>query len=193
MFQIQEAAKAAEAKKAADGKTADATADANPSAEPAGNTEAIATVPRTGCGAECFNRTCLTTCDPRVCPCGPSCSNRPFHQLKSPKTDTTLTENRGWGLFLAEPVKAGTFIVEYVGEILDEHTEKRLWEDKKRGEDNFYLMGDAQPVHRRQVQKQPLAFHQLLVLSQLRDAEVAGFRHRRDARRHLPFRISRRD
>ena len=142
MFQIQEAAKAAkEAKKAADGRTGDATADANPSAEPAGNTEAIATVPRTGCGAECFNRTCLTTCDPRVCPCGLSCSNRPFHQLKSPKTDLLLTENRGWGLFLAEPVKAGTFIVEYVGEILDEHTtEKRLWEDKKRGEDNFYLM-----------------------------------------------------
>ena len=98
-------------------------------------------VPRTGCGEDCFNRSCHTTCDPRVCPCGLSCSNRPFHLLTFPRTKTILTENRGWGLFLAEPVRAGTFIVEYTGEIIDDKTcEERLWADKKRGEDNFYLM-----------------------------------------------------
>ena len=138
MYQIEEAAKSAKAaKKAAE----TAAADGRTATEAITATEPIATVPRTGCGAECFNRTCLTTCDQRVCPCGPSCSNRPFHQLKSPKTDTTLTENRGYGLFLAEPVKAGRFIVEYCGEILDEREiEKRLWADKARGEDNFYIM-----------------------------------------------------
>ena len=138
MYQIEEAAKSAKAaKKAAEA----AAADGRTATEAIAATEPIATVPRTGCGAECFNRTCLTTCDQRVCPCGPSCSNRPFHQLKSPKTDTTLTENRGYGLFLAEPVKAGRFIVEYCGEILDEREiEKRLWADKARGEDNFYIM-----------------------------------------------------
>ena len=197
MFQIREAAKAAkEAKKAADGKTADGktadgktsdgTADGNLPAEPASNAEAIATVPRTGCGAECFNRTCLTTCDPRVCPCGPSCSNRPFHQLKSPKTDTLLTENRGWGLFLAEPVKAGTFIVEYVGEILDEHTtEKRLWEDKKRGEDNFYLMEvmPNQCIDARYKGNLSRFINSSCYPNQRRRS--GRIRHRRDARRHL--------
>ena len=102
---------------------------------------AVVALARTGCGAECFNRSCRTTCDPRVCPCGPSCSNRPFHLLTSPKTRIVLTEHRGWGLFVTEPVRAGRFVVEYTGEIIDDKTtEQRLWEDKKRGEDNFYLM-----------------------------------------------------
>ena len=42
---------------------------------------------------------------------------------------------------LQEPVRAGTFIVEYAGEILDEHEcAERLWYDKQSGEENFYLM-----------------------------------------------------
>ena len=44
-------------------------------------------------------------------------------------------------MFAEEPVSAGSFVVEYVGEIIDDRmTEQRLWEDKRRGEDNFYLM-----------------------------------------------------
>ena len=98
-------------------------------------------IPRDGCGPECFNRASFTTCDARVCPCGAACGNRPFHLLASPKTKTLLTEHRGWGLFLAEPVAAGRFVVEYTGEIIDDATtEARLWADKARGEDNFYLM-----------------------------------------------------
>jgi hypothetical protein len=96
---------------------------------------------RTGCGPECFNRASFTTCDQRVCPCGAACGNRAFHFLKSPKTKTLLTEHRGWGLFLDEPVTRGAFIVEYTGEIIDDRrTEERLWADKARGEANFYLM-----------------------------------------------------
>ena len=38
-------------------------------------------------------------------------------------------------------IMEGDFIVEYTGEIIDDVAcEQRLWEDKKRGEDNFYLM-----------------------------------------------------
>jgi len=61
-----------------------------------------AAVPRKGCGDNCFNRSCHTTCDQRVCPSGASCSNRPFHLLTAPRTKTVLTENRGWGLFTTE-------------------------------------------------------------------------------------------
>ena len=133
----EKAAAEAEGRDAAAG-AATAPAPANAATEP--KTPAAA-VPRLGCGEECFNRTCHTTCDPRVCPCGPSCSNRPFHLLSIPKNKIMLTEHRGWGLFAAENVPKGRFIVEYTGEIIDEKTcEERLWEDKKRGEDNFYLM-----------------------------------------------------
>ena len=96
---------------------------------------------RDGCGQECLNRKLRFSCDSRTCPCGDACSNRPLSQLPAPKTKIIRTENRGWGLTLQEPVRAGTFIVEYAGEILDEHEcAERLWYDKQSGEENFYLM-----------------------------------------------------
>ena len=96
---------------------------------------------RVGCGSECLNRKLRFCCDARTCPCGESCSNRPLSQLAQPKTKITRTENRGWGLFLLEDVKAGTFIVEYAGEIVNEaECAHRLWQDKQSGEENFYLM-----------------------------------------------------
>tara|TARA_B100000085_G_scaffold129854_1_gene118246 strand:+ start:188 stop:1666 length:1479 start_codon:yes stop_codon:yes gene_type:complete len=96
---------------------------------------------RTGCGQECLNRKLRFSCDSRTCPCGDTCSNRPLSQLQEPKTKIIRTENRGWGLFVQEPVRAGSFIVEYAGEILDEpECAARLWHDKQSGEENFYMM-----------------------------------------------------
>lgn len=97
--------------------------------------------PRTGCGPECLNRKLRFSCDSRTCPCGDACSNRPLSMLHEPKTKIVRTENRGWGLFVQEPVPAGSFIVEYAGEILDEpECAARLWHDKQSGEENFYMM-----------------------------------------------------
>ena len=147
------ALEAREAERAAAASRKEAKASADASAAAGGSVSAEAEVraskpqpqppaaPRVGCGSECFNRASFTTCDARVCPCGAACGNRPFHLLASPKTKTILTEHRGWGLFLAEHVAAGRFVVEYTGEIIDDATtEARLWADKARGEDNFYLM-----------------------------------------------------
>jgi len=38
---------------------------------------------RVGCGDHCLNRVMKIHCDPRTCPCGVYCSNKPFHQLES--------------------------------------------------------------------------------------------------------------
>lgn len=96
---------------------------------------------RLGCGADCLNRKLRFSCDVRTCPCGDACSNRPLSALPVPKTKIIRTENRGWGLVLQEPVKAGTFIVEYAGEIVNEaECARRLEHDKMTGEENFYLM-----------------------------------------------------
>ena len=104
---------------------------------------------RSGCGRDCLNRSMNTFCDVRTCPCGDACSNRPFHQLPVPRTRPFLTSNgRGWGLAAAEPIRAGAFVVEYMGEVLDDKMcEQRLWADKARGETNFYMM----EVNRNQV------------------------------------------
>jgi hypothetical protein len=59
---------------------------------------------QTGCGHNCLNRHLFTTCDKRVCPCGDSCSNRPFHLLDTPRMKLIDTSDRGRGLFLSEPL-----------------------------------------------------------------------------------------
>jgi histone-lysine N-methyltransferase NSD1 len=98
--------------------------------------------PRPGCGRECLNRSMSTFCDARTCPSGDACSNRPFQQLPQPRTKPFLTRSgRGWGLKAAEAIPRGTFVVEYVGEIIDDDLcEQRLWADKAAGETNFYMM-----------------------------------------------------
>jgi hypothetical protein len=96
---------------------------------------------RLGCGQDCVNRETRYTCDSRVCPCGDDCSNRPFQYLPQPKVKVQLTENRGYGLFLQQDVFEGDFIVEYMGEIVDEEEcSRRLLACKGKNEPNFYLM-----------------------------------------------------
>ena len=97
---------------------------------------------RTGCGRGCLNRSMNTFCDPRTCPCKQLCSNGPFHRLPMPRTRAFQTpDGRGWGLAAGEAIQGGTFVVEYMGEILDDvMCEQRLWADKARGETNFYMM-----------------------------------------------------
>lgn len=50
------------------------------------------------------------------------------------------TEKCGSGIVADEDIKQGEFVVEYVGEVIDDKTcEERLWNMKHRGETNFYL------------------------------------------------------
>jgi hypothetical protein len=97
---------------------------------------------RLGCGGECQNRLTSPFCDSRTCPCGAACSNRPFHLLPLPRTKPFLTAcGRGWGLKAAQLIPAGSFVVEYIGEILDDaQCGARLAADKEAGETNFYMM-----------------------------------------------------
>jgi hypothetical protein len=71
----------------------------------------------TGCGENCLNRLSFIHCDPRTCPCGQLCSNKPFHLLKAPQLDVFLTENRGHGVRMMQPLRKGNFVVEYAGEV----------------------------------------------------------------------------
>lgn len=70
-----------------------------------------------GCGEHCLNRLSFIHCDPRTCPCGPLCSNKPFHLLQAPQLEVFLTENRGHGVRVTHPLGRGQFVVEYAGEV----------------------------------------------------------------------------
>ena len=70
-----------------------------------------------GCTDGCLNRLSFIHCDPRTCPCGTACTNKPFHLLKAPPLEVFLTENRGHGVRLTQPLDRGQFVVEYAGEV----------------------------------------------------------------------------
>ncbi|GBG86447.1 hypothetical protein CBR_g41442 [Chara braunii] len=91
------------------------------------------------CGRDCICRMLFTGCS-KNCGCGEKCTNLPFHKLKGRKIRPVKTERCGWGVEAAENIRAGDFIIEYVGEVIDDEIcEKRLWAMKARGETNFYL------------------------------------------------------
>lgn len=91
------------------------------------------------CGRDCICGMLQYSCS-SSCGCGHSCMNLPFQKRHGRKLQLVKTENCGWGLMAAEDIKAGDFLVEYVGEVIDDKTcEERLWGLKERGETNFYM------------------------------------------------------
>lgn len=51
------------------------------------------------------------------------------------------TESRGWGLKALQDIKKGTFVIEYVGELIDEaECENRIKNMIEKHEPNFYFL-----------------------------------------------------
>jgi SET domain-containing protein len=81
------------------------------------------------CSNDCVNRILYTECVLNECLKG--CKNNRFQKTKWKKTEILDAGKKGSGLFLKENVKKGDFIIEYVGEVLnEEYFEKRLIEYK---------------------------------------------------------------
>ncbi|XP_022775257.1 histone-lysine N-methyltransferase SUVR5-like isoform X2 [Durio zibethinus] len=55
-----------------------------------------------------------------MCSCNRACPNRVLQNGVRVKLEVFKTENKGWGVRAGEPILSGTFVCEYVGEILDE-------------------------------------------------------------------------
>ncbi|XP_028116599.1 histone-lysine N-methyltransferase ASHH3 isoform X2 [Camellia sinensis] len=91
------------------------------------------------CGRDCHCGMLLSTCS-SGCKCGNSCLNKPFQHRVPKKMKLVKTEKCGSGIVADEDIKRGEFVIEYVGEVIDDKTcEERLWKMKHRGETNFYL------------------------------------------------------
>lgn len=54
------------------------------------------------------------------CPCPPNCKNRVSQSGVKVRLEVFRTKDRGWGLRSWDPIRAGTFICEYAGEVIDE-------------------------------------------------------------------------
>ncbi|XP_030938944.1 histone-lysine N-methyltransferase ASHH3-like isoform X1 [Quercus robur] len=91
------------------------------------------------CGRDCHCGMLLSSCS-SGCKCGSSCLNKPFQHRPVKKMKLVKTEKCGSGIVADEDIKHGEFVIEYVGEVIDDKTcEERLWNMKHRGETNFYL------------------------------------------------------
>lgn len=91
------------------------------------------------CDRDCHCGMLLSSCS-AVCKCGSACLNKPFQQRPVKKMKLVQTEKCGAGIVANEDIKQGEFVIEYVGEVIDDKTcEERLWKMKHHGESNFYL------------------------------------------------------
>ncbi|PKA55337.1 Histone-lysine N-methyltransferase ASHH3 [Apostasia shenzhenica] len=91
------------------------------------------------CDRDCLCGMLLSSCS-KICKCGDLCINKPFQYRPIKQMRLVKTEKCGSGLVADEDIRQGDFVIEYVGEVIDDKTcEERLWRMKRCGETNFYL------------------------------------------------------
>ncbi|TVU49512.1 hypothetical protein EJB05_00825, partial [Eragrostis curvula] len=82
----------------------------------------------------------LFSCCSSECKCDDTCANKSFQHRPLKKTRLITTEKCGSGLVAEDEIKKGEFVIEYVGEVIDDRTcEQRLWKMRRQGHTNFYL------------------------------------------------------
>ncbi|KAH9501726.1 Histone-lysine N-methyltransferase setd2 [Dermatophagoides farinae] len=93
-----------------------------------------------GCGEDCLNRMLMIECGSR-CPLGEHCSNKRFQKKQYMKLTPFKTEKKGWGLMTLESIPANSFIMEYVGEVIDPFMfHKRTDKYSKLKMEHYYFM-----------------------------------------------------
>ncbi|XP_063703884.1 nuclear receptor binding SET domain protein [Culicoides brevitarsis] len=94
-----------------------------------------------GITSQCLNRSSKQECNPHTCPAQDKCNNQLFQKRTYPKLQERNTHTRGWGLFAEEDIKEGTFVIEYVGEVINtKEMNRRMEVNREKKIDNFYFM-----------------------------------------------------
>lgn len=100
-------------------------------------------IPLTPC---CYDASCLNFASNFLCsgscPAAKGCRNVSFHRRRSPKMTPFFTpDQRGWGIRVDEPVRKGSFVIEYVGEIIDRDIlDARLKRMDRENSTEYYMM-----------------------------------------------------
>lgn len=111
------------------------------------------------CDDNCINYLSFTECyeTKRESNCvlgSTKCRNRALQRRESPRLQVTPYEDKGWGLRVDEPVAAGKFIIEYVGEVISNEMKIARLDAHRREhpfDHNMYLMhlGDSKFIDAR--------------------------------------------
>jgi len=96
----------------------------------------------TRCGDACFNRSIRIECDSSSCPCGEQCTNNEFQKRKWAKVQVKQVGKKGFGLFTMQDLERGQFIIEYVGEVIenDEVADRMSTIMEQDGDHHFYFL-----------------------------------------------------
>ncbi|KAG5682231.1 hypothetical protein PVAND_011596 [Polypedilum vanderplanki] len=93
-----------------------------------------------GCRYNCINRLLFIECSSK-CRCGEFCDNQQFQRYNYAPVSVFRTEKKGYGIRAEDDIPAETFIIEYVGEVLNnkqfEKRAKKYSKDKNR---HYYFM-----------------------------------------------------
>lgn len=89
------------------------------------------------CGDNCYNRMLFISCSEDTCsaPDPALCSNRAIKRREVKSVRVEYIPGPGFGLFSNGVIRAGEFVIEYVGEVIDdEECERRMIQCRDRGE-----------------------------------------------------------
>lgn len=93
------------------------------------------------CRSDCLNRMLLYECHRDLCPAGEHCENQRFTRRQYAQVSVIRAPGRGWGLRADQALTAGDFVMEYVGELIDEEEcERRLEHLHQERSSNFYFL-----------------------------------------------------
>ncbi|XP_056672254.1 histone-lysine N-methyltransferase ASH1L isoform X3 [Monodelphis domestica] len=100
---------------------------------------------RKGCMDDCLNRMIFAECSPNTCPCGEQCCNQRIQRHEWVQClERFRAEEKGWGIRTKEPLKAGQFIIEYLGEVVSEQEfRNRMIEQYHNHSDHYCLNLDS--------------------------------------------------
>lgn len=90
------------------------------------------------CAYKCLNRNSFIECNMN-CPSGKSCSNRSLQNKEYAQLDVFRTKEKGMGIRARGDISAGSFLIEYVGEILNKKQFKKRAK-KYKGNKHHYIM-----------------------------------------------------
>jgi len=97
------------------------------------------------CDETCINRMIGVECTAHNCSYGGDasrrCTNRAMSRRQGKRVVPLPTPGMGWGLFACEPIAAGDYVLEYVGEVMtDRQMARRLEEMKAAGHVHVHMM-----------------------------------------------------
>ncbi|XP_029344737.1 uncharacterized protein LOC100167890 isoform X2 [Acyrthosiphon pisum] len=72
-----------------------------------------------GCATECLNRLLNIECG-KACVLKSLCTNKQFQNKQFKRTKIIKTADKGYGVFALEDIPSGTFVDEYMGEVIDQ-------------------------------------------------------------------------